>query len=121
LGGHFHIPHGLSNALVLVQVMNFNLSHAAGLYAELAPSISNAISLEGSEKEVAQALIGFIADLITQLKLPANLLAMGIAESDINILAKDAMLQTRLLVNNPKPVTLEDVIHIYQQAHQGTD
>jgi alcohol dehydrogenase len=121
LGGHFHIPHGLSNALVLVQVMNFNLSHAAGLYAELAPSISNAISLEGSEKEIAQALIGFIADLITQLKLPANLLAMGIAESDINILAKDAMLQTRLLVNNPKPVTLEDVIHIYQQAHQGTD
>jgi alcohol dehydrogenase len=121
LGGHFHIPHGLSNALVLVQVMNFNLSHAAGLYAELAPSISNAISLDGSEKEIALALIGFIADLIKQLKLPANLQAMGIAESDINTLAKDAMLQTRLLVNNPKPVTLEDVIHIYQQAHQGTD
>lgn len=121
LGGHFHIPHGLSNALVLVQVMNFNLSHAADLYAELAPSISNVISLEGSEKEIALALIAFIADLIKQLKLPANLQAMGIAESDINTLAKDAMLQTRLLVNNPKPVTLEDVIHIYQQAHQGTD
>jgi alcohol dehydrogenase len=79
------------------------------------------ISLEGSEKEIALALIAFIADLIKQLKLPANLQAMGIAESDINTLAKDVMLQTRLLVNNLKPVTLEDVIHIYQQAHQGTD
>lgn len=121
LGGHFHIPHGLSNALVLVQVMNFNLSHASDLYAELAPSISDSINLDGSNTQVAQTLISFIADLIKQLKLPVSLAEMGIAESDINILAKDAMLQTRLLVNNPKPVTLEDVIHIYHQAHKGTD
>jgi len=117
LGGHFHIPHGLSNALVLVHVMNFNLSHSANLYAELAPSISDSISLDGSEKEIAQALIDFIAGLIKQLKLPVSLAEMGIGESDINTLAKDAMLQTRLLVNNPKPVTIEDVKHIYLQAY----
>ncbi|WP_297821707.1 iron-containing alcohol dehydrogenase [uncultured Paraglaciecola sp.] len=121
LGGHFHIPHGLSNALVLVQVMNFNLSHCAPLYAELAPSITDTISLDGSDKQIAQALIDFIADLIKQLNLPVSLAAMGIAENDIRALAKDAMLQTRLLVNNPKPVTLEDVQEIYRQAHQGTD
>ena len=121
LGGHFHIPHGLSNALVLVQVMNFNLSHASDLYAELAPSISDSINLDGSNTQVAQTLISFIADLIKQLKLPVSLAEMGIGESDINTLAQDAMLQTRLLVNNPKPVTLEDVIHIYHQAHKGTD
>ena len=46
---------------------------------------------------------------------------MGVGESDINTLANDAMLQTRLLVNNPKPVTLDDVKQIYRQAHQGTD
>ena len=121
LGGHFHIPHGLSNALVLVQVMNFNLSRCAPLYAELAPSITDTISLDGSDKQIAQALIDFIADLIKQLNLPVSLAAMGIAENDIRALAKDAMLQTRLLVNNPKPVTLEDVQEIYRQAHQGTD
>jgi alcohol dehydrogenase class IV len=117
LGGHFHIPHGLSNALVLVHVMNFNLSHCANLYAELAPCIYDSISLDGSEKEIAQALISFIADLIKQLKLPVSLAEMGIGKNDINTLANDAMLQTRLLVNNPKPVTLEDVKHIYRQAH----
>ena len=121
LGGHFHIPHGLSNALVLVQVMKFNLSHCADLYAELAPSISDTISLDGSNQQIAKALIDFIASLIKQLKLPLSLAAMGVGESDINTLAKDAMLQTRLLVNNPKPVTLEDVKEIYRQAHQGTD
>jgi alcohol dehydrogenase class IV len=121
LGGHFHIPHGLSNALVLVQVMNFNLSHCADLYAELAPSISDTISLDGSNQQIAKALIDFIASLIKQLKLPVSLAAMGVGESDINTLANDAMLQTRLLVNNPKPVTLDDVKQIYRQAHQGTD
>jgi alcohol dehydrogenase len=117
LGGHFHIPHGLSNALVLVHVMNFNLSHSADLYAELAPSISDSISLDGSNKQIAQALISFIAGLIKQLKLPDSLAEMGIGDSDINTLANDAILQTRLLVNNPKPVTLEDVKQIYLQAH----
>jgi alcohol dehydrogenase class IV len=117
LGGHFHIPHGLSNALVLVHVMKFNLSHSANLYAELAPSISDTISLVGSNNQIAQALIDFITNLIKQLKIPVSLAQMGIGESDINTLANEAMLQTRLLVNNPKPLTLEDVKHIYLQAH----
>lgn len=121
LGGHFHIPHGLSNALVLVHVMNFNLSHSADLYAELAPSVSETISLDGSDKQIAEALIGFIAGLIQQLKLPNSLAAMGIGESDINTLANDAMLQTRLLVNNPKPITLQDAKQIYLQAHRGAN
>ncbi len=119
LGGHFHIPHGLSNALVLIQVMNFNLSHCADLYAELAPSISETIDLDVSNKQIAQTLIDFIAGLIKQLKLPVSLAEMGISESDINTLSNDAMMQTRLLVNNPKSVTLDDVKHIYRQAHQG--
>lgn len=119
LGGHFHIPHGLSNALVLIQVMNFNLSHCADLYAELAPSFSDSISLNGNDEEVSQALISYLASLIKQLKLPVNLAEMGIDKSDINILAQDAMLQTRLLVNNPKSVTIEDVLNIYHKAHQG--
>jgi alcohol dehydrogenase len=119
LGGHFHIPHGLSNALVLTHVMNFNLSHAADLYAELAPSISDSICLDASKQQVAQSLIVYIEGLIKQLKLPVSLAEMGIVQSDIQTLANDAMLQTRLLVNNPKPLNLEDTKTIYQQAFIG--
>ena len=46
---------------------------------------------------------------------------MGIAKRDVNTLANDAMLQTRLLVNNPKPVALQDVKDIYCKALQGTN
>src|ERR687897_2669153 len=39
IGAIFHVPHGLSNALVLMGVLRFNLSHAEPLYAELAPLV----------------------------------------------------------------------------------
>jgi alcohol dehydrogenase class IV len=39
IGAIFHVPHGLSNALVLTQVLRFNLPEAEGLYAELAPIV----------------------------------------------------------------------------------
>lgn len=119
LGGHFHIPHGLSNSLVLVQVMAFNLSHADHLYAELASSITDTIDVKQTPRQVAQALIDFIAELIQKLDLPTSLQAMKIAKSDIDTLAEDAMKQTRLLVNNPKAVDLEDVKAIYLQAFKG--
>jgi len=119
LGGHFHIPHGLSNSLVLVQVMTFNLSHADTLYAELASSISDSIDTTQSARLVAQQLIDFIGELIKRLKLPTSLKSMDIVRSDIETLAQDAMQQTRLLVNNPKPLTLNDVRDIYLQALEG--
>src|SRR3712207_9306780 len=37
IGAIFHVPHGLSNALVLMGVLRFNLPEAQGLYAELGP------------------------------------------------------------------------------------
>ncbi len=46
IGGIFHVPHGLSNSLVLPHVLRFNASHAAPLYAELAD-----IVVPGSERQ----------------------------------------------------------------------
>jgi alcohol dehydrogenase len=119
LGGHFHIPHGLSNSLVLVQVMTFNLSHADTLYAELASSISDTIDCNQPVRAVAEQLIVFIGELIKKLNLPTSLKSMDILRNDIDTLADDAMKQTRLLVNNPKPLLLSDIRDIYLQAHEG--
>lgn len=119
LGGHFHIPHGLSNSLVLLQVMTFNLSHAHELYAQLASSITDSIDTSQPSKLVAQQLITFISELIKKLKLPTSLKSMAIQRSDIDMLASDAMKQTRLLVNNPKPLELSDIRDIYLQAFEG--
>jgi len=117
LGGHFHIPHGLSNALVLSHVMRFNLAAAADLYAELAPIIFPHETFSGSDIEIATKLIENIEVLIKDLGLPTTLKEMNIEASYLPQLAQDAMLQTRLLVNNPRDVTFEDALAIYQAAY----
>lgn len=115
LGGHFHIPHGLSNSLVLPHVMRFNAPEAKVLYAELAPIIMNK-SVDGDAESITNALIQHIENLIVELKLPNKLEAMKIAERDLPMLASDAMLQQRLLVNNPREVSEADALAIYQAA-----
>ena len=123
LGGHFHIPHGLSNSLVLPHVMHFNKLECGELYAELIPYIAPDLLPHSSgatncESAVNQ-LIDHIEGLIKALGLPTSLAEMGIDESQLEILADDAMMQTRLLQNNPKEVTREDALGIYQAAFKG--
>lgn len=119
LGGHFHIPHGLSNSLVLPHVMAFNLSHASEQYAELASCIDSKANMALGNEKIANNLIDYIRALIKQLKLPTSLAELNIKADDIELLANDAMLQARLLVNNPKLLELADVREIYQQALKG--
>jgi alcohol dehydrogenase len=117
LGGHFHIPHGLSNSLVLPHVMRFNKTHAALLYSELAPYISRTINTEQSEQLITDDLILYLEDLIKRLSLPNTLKEMNIEKVQLPMLAKDAMQQTRLLINNPKDVSYENILAIYQAAY----
>jgi alcohol dehydrogenase class IV len=117
LGGHFHIPHGLSNSLVLPHVMRFNKTHAASLYSELAPYISRTINTEQSEQSITDDLILYVEGLIKRLLLPSTLKEMKIEKAQLPMLAKDAMLQTRLLINNPKDLSYENVLAIYQAAY----
>lgn len=116
LGGHFHIPHGLSNSLVLPHVMRFNASAAAEEYAELAQIIDPSIST-GSAEAMTQALISSLERLIETLGLPSRLRDMKITSDQLPMLANDAMEQQRLLVNNPREVTYVDALAIYQDAY----
>jgi len=117
LGGHFHISHGLSNSLVLPHVMRFNLESSANLYAELAPLMFPEEVFVGTDQVISAKLISLIEDLIAELELPRTLREMDIPESFLPALAKDAMLQTRLLINNSREVTIESVLEIYKAAY----
>ncbi|TNC81042.1 MAG: alcohol dehydrogenase [Oleiphilus sp.] len=116
LGGHFHIPHGLSNSLVLPHVLRFNADVAADLYAELSPILIPASQLAKHASARAQQLIEALENLIAKLALPTRLSDMGVREDQLAMLAKDAMLQERLLINNPRPVTERDALNLYQAA-----
>jgi alcohol dehydrogenase len=120
LGGHFHIPHGLSNSLVLPHVMRFNLEQAAPLYAELAPLImggASSVQRPGSAASVSAKLIEWLEQLIDAVGLPARLRDCGVTEESLPQLASDALLQQRLLINNPREVTEADALTIYRAAY----
>ena len=118
LGGHFHIPHGLSNSLVLPHVMRFNAANetAAAQYAELAPVIMGNEAIEGDAVTVTNALIQWLEDKIKATGLPMQLRDCKISDGDLAMLASEAMLQQRLLINNPREVTEADALAIYTAA-----
>ncbi|GAB5387447.1 MAG: iron-containing alcohol dehydrogenase [Alphaproteobacteria bacterium] len=118
LGSLFHVPHGLSNALMLLPVMRFNASVAAPLYAQMLNRLFPG-EVDGLEDEAAaQAMIDWFDSLFLQLgdTVPRKLSAVGVTEADLDRLAEGAMLQTRLLQNNPREVTLEDARALYAEV-----
>lgn len=115
VGAIFHVPHGLSNALVLMGVMRFNLSHAEALYAELAP-IFDPAAADLPPSEAAKRFVESLDAICRDCKVPASLAEVGVARQDLERMASDAMKQTRLLVNNPREVTYDDAFAIYAEA-----
>jgi alcohol dehydrogenase class IV len=115
LGGHFHIPHGLSNALVLAHVLRFNCQTAPGPYAEIAPcAFPELARLEGQAR--AAAFCDALQELSLSCGLPQRLRDVGVPEDVLPRLARDAMNQTRLLPNNPRVVSESDALEIYRRA-----
>ena len=116
LGGHYHIPHGLSNSLVLSPVLRFNAPQAAELYAQLLPCIAPG-QPDSTAAAGCDAFISAIEQLIEDVSLPRRLRDQGVPESDLEMFARDAMLQQRLLVNNPREVAEADALAIYRSVH----
>lgn len=116
LGGIYHIPHGLSNALVMPHVMQFNVGASAVLYAELADALDIPHTGSNSTKARSQSFIDYLEGLAVAVNAPRRLRDVGISEDAVDELAEAAMLQTRLLVNNPRELTLDDARKIYADA-----
>ena len=118
LGGHYHIPHGLSNSLVLPHVLRFNIPAAAKLYAELAAIIiPEKCALLCNDEEKAEAFVQYLEYLIDDIGLPKTLASVDVDKNSLEMLAKDAIQQERLLVNNPRPMSELDILAIYQTAY----
>lgn len=115
IGGQYHVPHGLSNSLVLPHVLRFNLPISSKEYAELARELLGDL---GSISDLAAGakLITTLEQLIVDVKLETQLRQVGIEKQALPELAEAAMLQTRLLMNNPREVSYEDALDIYQEA-----
>lgn len=115
LGGLHHLPHGLTNALMLRHVLGHNLEAAREHYAELAEIVDPDCAGQGSQARAA-LLIERLDELAQRSGLALRLRDHGIAFDEAPTLAREAMRQTRLLVNNPCEITESDAQRLYEAA-----
>jgi len=115
LGGLFHLPHGLTNALMLRPVLEHNAEAARELYAELAPILDPTCDSQGSQAR-AKGFIDNVCDLAAGTGVSLRLRDHGVGEESLDELASEAMKQTRLLVNNPCPIEQADARRLYEAA-----
>jgi alcohol dehydrogenase class IV len=115
LGGHFHVPHGAANALMLVPVLRHNLHAAMSLYAELGPLLDPALAPLGQQAQ-AQGFVNALEELADAAGVPRLLSEVGVTPADLDLLAAEAMKQERLLINNPAPISQADARRLYESV-----
>ena len=115
LGGHFHISHGHSNALVLTEVLKFNAPAAKQHYAELMGWLDPKST--GNTDGLCDLFIDHMQNHLDNSGLILKLKELNIPENMLEKLAQDAMLQTRLLQNNPREMTQQAAHQIYRAIY----
>ncbi len=112
LGGKYHIAHGVSNAILFAHVMEFNKDACKHRLATLCDVIEPTL-ISKSIDEKAQYIIEQIADIVKVTNIPTDLKEFGVKMEDLDFLVDAGSQQTRLLVNNMKELSLNDIREIY--------
>lgn len=115
LGGKYGVPHGLANTIMLLPVMAFNLPAALEKFTIIA-EVMGEMTEDLPLREAAYLALEAVEALIEDCGIKAKLSDFDIAEKDFPELAKCAMTVARPLENNPRKVTVEDAIEIYNEA-----
>lgn len=115
LGGRFHIPHGISNAILFAAVMEVNREACTDRLAELCDGVfpDHADNTAG---EKAGWMIEKIREIVKAVEIPTDLSGFGVTKEHMDFLVKAGSEQKRLLNNNRKVLTLEDIRGIYEQV-----
>lgn len=117
LGGKYHIPHGVSNAMLLLPVMRYNQSACEKELAELFDAISGKEEdWKLTEGEKADRLLGRMEQIIRRLEIPSSLSAFGVSRDDLDQLVEAGMDVKRLLNNNKKEIGYEDARRLYLEV-----
>lgn len=116
LAEKFHLPHGLSNALVLIHILRFNISKALSSYSSLAKALFPEM-IEKDDKEAVDYFLEKIEKILKSVDLNKNLRDFEIKECDLDHLANLASKQERLIGNNPCFINYEDSVKIFRNAY----
>lgn len=114
LGAHFGVHHGTANALFLPYVIDFNLTAAPARFARIAQALGEDVHGLSDDEAAARASVA-VHRLAEQTGVPRTMAELGVPRDAIPALARDALLQADL-PGNPRPVTLDDLIGLYERA-----
>ncbi len=114
LGGKYHIPHGVSNAILLPHVMDLNMECCREAYTNLAPFMVKDIDKIPKE-QWPEAVVSYLYTLMSNLEIPDSLLGFGVKPEDLDYLTDNAVKVERLLLKNPKKLTKEEIKSIYEK------
>lgn len=117
VGGHYGVPHGIANAILLPYVMAYNAAAVPTKFAEIARLMGEPVDGR-SAAEAAMLAVAAVRRLCAEIGIPATLREVGVEVARIPALAADAMKSGNIAVN-PRPTTLEDLIVLFQQALEG--
>lgn len=115
LGGKYHMAHGVSNAILFAHVMRFNQDGCEERLAQLADIVYPELS-QKTQKEKADFIIEDIAAIVKDTNIPTSLQSFGVKPEDLDFLVQAGSEQKRLLVNNCKELSLDDIRSIYQKV-----
>lgn len=114
LGGKYHIPHGIANAIMLLPVMEYNASSCSKEYIDICNQI-NQDAFDWADKEKEDWLLKRIESILKNLNVEVSLKPYGIKKEDVGFLVEAGMKQQRLLSNNKREVTPEAARELYLQ------
>jgi alcohol dehydrogenase len=115
LGGQFNVPHGVANGLLLSYVMEFNAPGAISKFAQIAEFLGEKVAhlpLLDQAYHAARTVKAIYKDL----KIPQSLTELSVPKEAIPEMAKAAVATTRLMGNNPRTMTVQDVERIFEKA-----
>jgi alcohol dehydrogenase len=113
LGTRFHVPHGVSVAMVLASAVAYNAPASVAKHARVAEALG-VITRGLSAKEAAEAASSACRQLANDIGLPTTMREFGLVEEEIERLAEEAMSITRLVINNPRPLSASHAASIYR-------
>ncbi len=120
VGAHFHVPHGMSNAMLLPAVTRFGLEAGRARYAEAARIMGVATEAEGDQAACAklvEALVSWNRDL--EVPTPAGFgIAAAAWEAVLPTMAAQA-LASGSPGNNPRVPTAEEIVALYREVYAG--
>ena len=120
IGAHFHVPHGLSNAMLLPAITRYSLSGAEARYAEASRRIGFAAATDSDAVAGAKLITG-LESLNRELSVPTPS-DYGIKEADwmgkMELMAQQS-LASGSPNNNPRVPTVAEMVELYKEVWTG--